>query len=178
MKKPAFIIIASLCLFSSCDYIMKKRETGKEGPAANKNVVLGNDKDENGCVTSAGYRWSVIKEECIRPVEECYRLNSIEQLESESDIKSVYVVFEEDGDRAELFLPNSTKSVMLNKDSKKGHYKDAHWSLFAQNGYKLSKDGRLMFAGAAAVQEGQITGDYSEDGVTADVKAIESDTLK
>lgn len=178
MKKPAFILIASVCLFSSCDYIMKRRETGKEGTETNKNVVLGTDKDENGCVTSAGYRWSVIKEECIRPVEECYRLNSIEQLATESDIKSVYVVFEEDGDRAELFLPSSTKSIMLKKDSKKGHYKDAHWSLYAQNGYKLSKDGKLMFAGAAAPQEGQITGDYSEDGVTADVKPTEADSLK
>jgi len=174
MKKTAFILIASIGLFSSCDYIMKRRETGKEGNAANKNVVLGNDKDENGCVASAGYRWSVIKEECIRPVEECYRLNSIEQLATESDTKSVYVVFEEDGDRAELFLPNSAKSVMLVKDSKKGHYKDAHWSLYAQNGYKLSKDGRLKFAGAAAVQEGQITGDYSEDGITADVEPAEA----
>lgn len=177
MKKPAFILIASLCLFSSCDYIMKKRETGKEGSATDTKIVLGNDKDENGCVASAGYRWSIIKEECIRPLEECYRLNSIEQLESESDIKSVFVVFEEDGNRAELFLPNSTKSIMLKKDTKNGPYKDGHWSLFAQNGYKLSKDGRLQFAGAAAVQEGQITGDYSEDGVTADVKPTERDTV-
>ncbi|MXN92422.1 hypothetical protein GR160_14430 [Flavobacterium sp. Sd200] len=161
---------------------MKKRQTGSEAPNSNKNVVLGNDKDENGCVTSAGYRWSVLKEECIRPVEECYRLNSIEQLESESDLKSAYVIFEEDGDRAELFLPNSTKSVMLKKESKNGAYKDAHWSLFAQNGYKLSKDGKTMFAGAEAVQQGQITGDYSEDGFTVDVPAevipISSDTVK
>ncbi len=171
MKKPAFILITSLCLFSSCDYIMKKNDTGKEGSRTNKNVVLGNDKDENGCVASAGYRWSVIKEECIRPVEECYRLNGIEQLESESDAKSVYVVFEDDnGERAELFFPGDTKSVMLKKDSKKGPYKDAQWSLYAQNGYKLSKNGKVLYAGAAAIQEGQIPGDYKEDGFTDDVE--------
>jgi hypothetical protein len=174
MKKSAFILIAFVCLFSSCDYIMKRREANSNSNTANKNVVLGTDKDENGCVASAGYRWSVIKEECIRPVEECYRLNSIDQLATESDVKSVYVVFEEEGDRAELFLPNSVKSVMLKKTSAKGPYKDAQWSLFAQNGYKLSKNGRVQFAGAAAVQEGQITGDYSEDGVTADIKPGEA----
>lgn len=176
MKKPALLLLASISLFTSCDYIMKKRDTGKVTNTGVKNVVLGTDKDENGCVTSAGYRWSIIREECIRPVEVCYRLNKIDHLASESDIKSAFVAFEEDGDRAELFLPDNPKAIMLKKDSKNGPYKDAHWSLYAQNGYKLSKDGKDMYAGAAAVQEGQITGDYSEDGVTADVK--QSDTVK
>jgi len=163
MKKPALLFFATLCLIS-CDFIMKPRDTSdNEASASSKKVVLGTDKDENGCVTSAGYRWSVIREECIRPVEECYRLNTIQALASESDSTSIYVAFEEEGDRAELFLPGSVKSVVLKQEAKKSPYKDKHWTLYSQNGYKLKKDGKILYAGAAAVQEGQITGDDQQE---------------
>lgn len=162
MKKPVLLLFASLSILS-CDFIMKPHDTEANEAAASKKVVLGTDKDENGCVASAGYRWSVIKDECIRPVEECYRLNSIEQLASESDVSSVYVAFEENGDRAELFLPGTTKSVLLKKEGKNAPYKDKNWILYSQNGYKLKKNGNLLYAGAAAVQEGQITGDDEQE---------------
>jgi hypothetical protein len=164
MKKPALLFFASVC-FLSCDYIMKPRDTeGKTGKTvSSKNVVLGTDKDENGCVKSAGYRWSVIKEECIRPVDEGYRLNTIQQLASESDVTSVYVLFEENGDNAELFLPGSVKSILLKRDGKGNPYKDKNWILYSQNGYKLKKNGILLYAGAVAVQEGQITGDDQQE---------------
>jgi len=164
MKKPVLLLLASLCLLS-CDFIMKKRDTeDKESATSSKKVVLGTDKDENGCVASAGYRWSVLKNECIRPVEECYRLNTIEQLASESDVTSAYVAFEDDGgSRAELFLPGKTNSIILKQDDKKSPYKDKNWILYSQNGYKLKKNGNLLYAGAAAVQEGQITGDDQQE---------------
>lgn len=164
MKKPVLLFLASLC-FISCDFVMKKRDNkDKEATEASKKVVLGTDKDENGCVASAGYRWSVLKNECIRPVEECYRLNTIEQLASESDVTSAYVAFEEDGgNRAELFLPGTTNSIILKQDGKSDPYKDKNWILYSQNGYKLKKNGNLLYAGAAAVQEGQITGDDQQE---------------
>ncbi|MDD3793928.1 MAG: Kazal-type serine protease inhibitor family protein [Candidatus Gracilibacteria bacterium] len=33
-------------------------------------VLVGNDKDENGCIGSAGYVWNAEKKECVRPWEE------------------------------------------------------------------------------------------------------------
>ncbi|TRW24265.1 hypothetical protein FMM05_10545 [Flavobacterium zepuense] len=161
MKRQVLLIAAACCLFS-CDYIMKSQEQKDSEAKTAKKVVIGNDKDEMGCVKSAGYRWSYITKECIRPIEEGYRLNSIAQLEGESSLQSVFVLFEEDGDRAELFFPNQGKSLLLKKDSKNGPYKDAHWQLQSNKGYKLIKDGQLLYAGAA-VQEGQITGDDKEE---------------
>lgn len=163
MKKQVLLIAAACCCFISCDFILKNHDDTKEEAKTAKKVVVGNDKDEMGCVTSAGYRWCDLSKECIRPIEEGYRLNSIEQLQGENSQQSVFVIFEENGNRAELFFPNQTRSLMLKKETKGGPYKNAHWSLQSQNGYKLKKDGQLLYAGAAAVQEGQVTGDYKEE---------------
>ncbi|WP_051200250.1 hypothetical protein [Flavobacterium subsaxonicum] len=162
MKKLVLLFAAASCIVS-CDFILKKTDDTQSETKTGKKVVIGNDKDEMGCVTSAGYRWSYITKECIRPIEEGYRLNSIQQLAGESSQQSVFVVFEEDGDRAELYFPNQTHSIMLTRESKNGPFKDAHWQLQSLNGYKLKKDGLLLFAGAAAIQEGQVTGDYKEE---------------
>ena len=162
MKKTVLILISALCM-ASCDFVVKSRDDAGTQAKTDKKVVLGNDKDKNGCVASAGYRWSQLRQECIRPVEEAYRLNTIQQLQDESDTTSAFVIFEENGNRAELFLPDNTASVLLKREAKNSPYKNAHWSLQSQNGYKLKKDGVLIYAGAAAQQEGQVTGDYKEE---------------
>ena len=86
----------------------------------------------------------------------------IEELKEESAVTSAFVVFEEDGDRAELFLPNEDESTILKRESKGKPYKDSHWVLEQQKKYSLKKDGQLLYAGAE-VQEGQITGYDSEE---------------
>lgn len=167
MKKQV-LLFAAVCCLLSCDYMLKNQEDRDKEAKAAKKVVIGTDKDDMGCVTSAGYRWSYIKKECIRPIEEGYRLNAIQQLQGESSRQSIFVVFEDEGDKAELYLPNETKSIMLTKASKTGPYKDDHYVLEMQNGYKLKKDGQLVYGGAAPIQQGQVTGDYeNEDGVSS-----------
>lgn len=142
----------------SCDIILKNHNDDEAEATTNKKVVLGNDKDENGCVSSAGYKWSELRKECIRVFEEGYRLNSIDQLEGESTAKSAFVIFEEGGNKAELFLPVSENSIILKKGSKTGPYTNGAWKLYMQEGYKLQKGSQLLYAGAK-IEEGQITGD-------------------
>lgn len=161
MKKLIFLSALALSLFS-CDQILKDRKDDDVEVNANKNVVLGTDKDADGCVTSAGYRWSLLKNECIRVFEEGYRLNSIDELKGESITKSAFVIFEENGDKAELFLPDGSKSIMLTREKQGAPYKDNHWTLELQNKYSLKKDGQLLYAGAE-ILEGQITGDDREE---------------
>ncbi len=153
------------CSLLSCDFILKDRSDDEVEVKTSK-VVLGTDKDEKGCVTSAGYKWSELRNECIRPFEEGYRLNSIAELEGESTDKSAFVIFEENGDRAELFLPDSQKCVMLKKENKNGAYFNGPWKLHLQEGYKLQKGSEILFAGAK-IQEAQITGDDKPEPQTA-----------
>ncbi|RZJ75914.1 MAG: hypothetical protein EOO45_04085 [Flavobacterium sp.] len=160
--KKLFLLITFGTLFVSCDFIFKDRDREGGEVKPEKKVVLGNVKDANGCVTSAGYKWSVIRKECIRVYEEGYRLNIIEKLADEDASGSAFVIFEEDGDRAELYLPDTDKGIMLTKDSKTGPYKNKDWTLQLQNGYTLKKDGIILYAGAA-IEEAQITGDENEE---------------
>ncbi|MHA3789941.1 hypothetical protein ACX0HA_17170 [Flavobacterium hauense] len=157
MKKLTLLSAITLLLFS-CDGIFKERKNDDADAISDKNVVLGTDKDAHGCVASAGYRWSKLKEECIRVFEDGYRLNSIEELKGESMAKSAFVVFEEEGDRAELYLPDADESVMLTREKQGTPYKGGQWSLELQKKYSLKKNGHLLYAGAE-IQEGQITGD-------------------
>jgi len=160
MKKPFVVLMVSFCLFS-CDFIMKKQEAGTKEADADAHVVLGTDKDKNGCVLSAGYRWSILRDDCIRPLEEGYRLNSIRQVEDESPVKSAFVVFDEDKKHAELYLPDTNSAIMLDEDGKHV-FRNGNWSLHSDKGYSLKKSGQLLYVGAEPVKEGQVTGDENE----------------
>nr|WP_322624746.1 hypothetical protein [uncultured Flavobacterium sp.] len=162
MKKPVIIIAAAFCLVS-CDYILKKQEKTAKEPAASDAITVSDaDKDKNGCVPSAGYHWSLIRKDCIRPVEEGIRLNSVEKIEDESDVKSAFIIFSEDKEQAELFLPGTLDSVILEKKSD-DKYEANGWILHSDKGYSLKKGSTLLYVGAEAVQQGQVTGDENEE---------------
>src|SRR5687767_2417267 len=41
-------------------------------------TVIGGDKDEHGCIGSAGYTWSVVKDSCIRLFERGIKLDPVD----------------------------------------------------------------------------------------------------
>jgi hypothetical protein len=54
---------------SSINHLQKKAITAKE----NNSQIVGNDRDEHGCIGSAGYSWCEEKKKCLRSWEEsCY----------------------------------------------------------------------------------------------------------
>lgn len=160
--KKLFLIAVLIPFIFSCDFILKDTDAEGKQNKIEKKVVLGNDKDANGCVTSAGYKWSLLKSECVRVFEEGYRLNPIEELKTDGIINSAFVIFEENGNRAELFLPGSTKSWILQKEGINSPYKNPEWTLQLDKGYTLSKNGVAQYAGAA-IEEQKITGDTEEE---------------
>ena len=42
----------------------------KAEEADGSGIVLGGDRDEHGCIPSAGYSWDAEKQKCVRPWEE------------------------------------------------------------------------------------------------------------
>ena len=162
--KKLFPLAAILFFFVSCDQILKDDVKSNDVvEKADKKVIMGADKDANGCVTSAGYRWSLLKKQCIRIFEEGYRLNAVTELKSGDTSKSAFVIFEEEGNKAELYLPDGIASILLEREKEGSPYKNAEWSLQLSNGYSLLKNGEPQYAGAA-IEEQQITGsDKQED---------------
>lgn len=168
MKRTLHIIFAASLLFTSCDLILKPREKDSEVDVTDKKVVLGNDKDEKGCVTSAGYMWSEIRKNCIRVFEEGYRLapfkneTEVAEEDNEQATLNAYVIFSEDKDKAELFLPTSTKSVILERESEGKPYVNGEWMLEAWKGYVLKKGTEIQFVSAIAEEKKFVGSDKVE----------------
>lgn len=73
--------------------------------------MVGNDKDEHGCIASAGYIWSEVQQNCIRLFESGTRLEAVDGK------SSAYLVFSPDSLKAELFFSNDTPSEILDRRS-------------------------------------------------------------
>ena len=71
----------------------------------------GSDRDEHGCIGSAGYQWSQVQKKCIRIFEAGTRLVSATDPNA---TLAAYLVFGKDSLQSELFLPGSRESYLLN----------------------------------------------------------------
>jgi hypothetical protein len=107
--------------FAACnnDTTIKTTEE-KSADTTRQAQPVGNDRDEHGCIKSAGYTWSVLKNECVRLFETGLRLNPIEKTGDAT--LSAFVIFSTDSAKAELFLPNQEKSEVLDRRGKPGAY--------------------------------------------------------
>lgn len=159
--KKIFLFIGIISTFYACRDL---------GGSSNKSIekdslgtVAGPDKDDKGCVTSAGYKWSILKNTCIRPFEVGVRLNPVTEIETGDPVISAFAVLEEDGNKAELFIPNEKESLVLERKSEKEPYSKDDWKLLTLKGFTLKKGDSIMYAGAL-IDEQAVTGsDNPED---------------
>nr|WP_297309909.1 hypothetical protein [uncultured Flavobacterium sp.] len=103
MKKFFFTVVLSFFLFA-CNKVFKNREGVSTEDSVKREYVLGADKDENGCIASAGFTWSVLKNDCIRIFEVGYRLNSVKTSLEEEAVLSAFAIFNEDKNKVENFF--------------------------------------------------------------------------
>jgi hypothetical protein len=112
---------------------------------------VGGDRDAHGCIGSAGYQWSVVKNECIRVFEKGIRLEPKDAKLGKSS--SAFVVFKSDTDeqKAELFLSFSKTSILLTKVGKNdaGTWKNKKYTLTQWKGmYSLENSSKkLLYQG-------------------------------
>lgn len=64
-----------------------------------KTEIVGDDKDEHGCIASAGYTWSEVQKDCIRLWEKGVRLASVDDAEN-----TLFIVFSPDSTQVEPFF--------------------------------------------------------------------------
>jgi hypothetical protein len=80
MNKKIIVLSVVLVIFLvGCGYDNPKEQMSpqveQKTPVKQKNdgveeKMVGNDRDEHGCIGSAGYVWSEEKNKCVRPWEE------------------------------------------------------------------------------------------------------------
>lgn len=153
MMKRYIQLTATICCFallSSCGSQPAKKDNSAEKEVQNSKLV-GGDRDEHGCIASAGYQWSDLLKDCIRPFEKGIRL------EATSTDKSLaaYVVTNSDLSKIEIFLPkvkerpilsrtsNTTEEMAWTSDAAKGLLvKNAKgiWSVYQNNELIFTSD--------------------------------------
>ena len=119
-----------LSLFSSC------KESGETVNTAAP--LVGGDRDEHGCIASAGYRWSRVQQRCIRPFEEGVRLLPVEDPQDSSAVLAATVIFSIDSLRAEVLLPGGETSPVLDRRTlPSGGYA---WNIEDDDTYNVRRD--------------------------------------
>lgn len=153
MRFTQILFLALLIGLSACAQHSAVPAPPAPAPAPEKPAMVGGDQDAQGCKGSAGYQWSQVKKECIRVFETGIRLDPKAPFLDKTF--SAFAVFksEQDNAVAELFMPGSTGSILLNKAAEGGDgaWKNDTYSLRHINGaYTLKdKNGVLLYQGAA-----------------------------
>ncbi|POY42499.1 hypothetical protein [Avibacterium endocarditidis] len=101
--------------------------------------LVGADRDEKGCIPSAGYTWSELKQQCVQP----FTIADIRLTDPENPTLAVYVILAEEQGKAEVFSANLAPNLIL--DAVKGGYAAKDKSLYlikTQTGWELRKPTR------------------------------------
>lgn len=136
----------------SCN-TQKKQETDNNSDSL-KNIpqAIGNDRDEHGCLASAGYTWSEVQKDCIRLFEKGIRVDAADGSE-----RSAFIVFSPDSILAELFFSDEQPKEILERrtlptgkyawnieddDTKNIRFIDGVWTISQRNKliYTQSRD--------------------------------------
>jgi hypothetical protein len=104
------------------------------------------DKDANGCLISAGFIWSKINSECVK-LFTGIALKPIDNIATEDETLCTFVLFDESGNTAEIFLPGKDNSVLLERTAFGKPWKKDSFELIAKDGYILKKEGKVIFSG-------------------------------
>jgi hypothetical protein len=147
MKKITILLALTLTIFSCKLTDQKEGDVSDEkSNSITKDSTVVNDKDENGCLASAGYIWSKVNKECIKGFTGM-QLNPIDKPDNEDETLSAYVLFSEDAKQAEVFLPNESSSIVLTRDSKGKPWVFKDWQLIESKGYVLKNGNLDKFSG-------------------------------
>ncbi len=114
----------------------------------NNNAFLtkGNCKQsEHGCYTDFGYTWSGMLKACVLLTEVATRLAPTDANIQES----AYIIFSDDQQKVELYLPGTTAPVLLlRKGTEDNHYwENKDLKLYPWKGYVLKQNGKNLYFG-------------------------------
>lgn len=162
MKKllPLFFLFT---FFTSCDYVLKKKEnnaTFKIDSVPELGIPI--EKDKNGCVKEAGYKWSVIKDDCIRVADEGFRLNPIDDLSNLEPSKSAYVLLSEEKLHAEVFLQELPKSIFFSRKTLEEDFLQKNYKLSVKSGYTLAVSDSIIYRAAETAIKAVVGSDVQE----------------
>ena len=150
MKKLTYLLAVGIVAISCQQKSEEKTTTTADTTAM---VMVGNDTDKHGCKGSAGYQWSVVKNECIRTFEAGVRLDAVDSTLNQT--LSAFAVFANDEKEnefdAEIFLPSLQDSTLILKpvkDDGAGTWTNGTYTLTQWKGmYTLEESKKTLYQG-------------------------------
>ena len=138
VKNTFFILIFTL--MSTLSYCQTA-----EKPAEVIPPLVGGDIDKNGCKPSAGYTFSIIKNDCVRLFEQEIRLKEVEPKQLYSSYATI--IFSDDKRKAEIFVPTIESSIILIRKGRKLSWKGNNFKLLKAKNYILKKANKVIYQG-------------------------------
>lgn len=116
MKKYFSILILTY-LIMACGTNNNQNQDSLKIESVQSPPMVGNDADEHGCKASAGYKWSVLRNECIRIFEAGVRLEPVNK-DLEQSLSAFVVVKTDSSDQQiELFVPYDEQTIIVKKEA-------------------------------------------------------------
>ncbi len=152
MKKALILsTLVSAILLTNCQ--QKQTENTTTTDSLNKTEIVGNDIDKHGCKGSAGYVWSVVKNDCIKTFEAGVRLDATDTTLNQT--LSAFAVFANDDKEnefeIEIFLPSLKDSTLILKpikDDGAGTWSNGTYTLSQWKGmYTLEEGKKTIYEG-------------------------------
>ncbi|MGL4711910.1 MAG: hypothetical protein ACRCWP_04905, partial [Shewanella sp.] len=84
---------------------------GSQPPVHTQHTKVGQDKDAHACIHSAGYVWSSLAQQCIRPFEQGVAFTRSDHHLAEP--QTAYAYLSEDLLQAEVFFATTDKPIIL-----------------------------------------------------------------
>lgn len=130
MSTIKFIGFFSCLMLLSCCTFAQGNKSEKE----EKTPMVGGDRDSHGCIGSAGYQWSVLKNECIRIFEAGIALDP--KVTTFPKTSGLFIVFKSatDDAKVEIFMPNG-KAFLLAKQKGATVWKDKTYTMKLNKGF-------------------------------------------
>jgi hypothetical protein len=112
---------------------------------------VGGDKDVHGCIGSAGYTYSQIRNTCVRVFEQKIKLNEVSSDKSYTSMTAV--IFSKNMKKAEIFIPDgAAKSIILTRQGKGKIWKSGKnikenyvLAPYKKTGYQIKKDNIVIY---------------------------------
>lgn len=112
--------------------------------------VLGGDRDVHGCIGSAGYTYSQLKNDCIKTFSQKIKLKEVNPDKSYTSMTAV--IFSKNMKKAEIFIPDGmAKSIILDKEGKEkvwksgSHIKDNYVLTPYKKSYQIKKNDVVIY---------------------------------
>ena len=146
MKKTFALSVVALTFAACNNSTPQQTDNAAEQPATTEETpMVGGDRDEHGCIGSAGFTWSVLRGECIQVFEVGTRLNPVEEKEEVAVISAFVVTKDGDNSQVELFITNEDQNPILKQETN-GTYKNGKY-VYNPKMQELSIDGKVTYKG-------------------------------